>query len=93
MPVFSGLACGRWIPGLGGFLVGGSEYAIRALREDDPEVISAAFTALGWDKPVSQYEKYVAQQIASAWSAWPLQYDRAAMHPKPMHGLSMRHWS
>jgi GNAT superfamily N-acetyltransferase len=44
--------------------VGGSEYAIRALRDDDPEVISAALTALGWDKPVSQYEKYVAQQRA-----------------------------
>jgi hypothetical protein len=32
-------------------------YAIRALRDDDPGVISAAFTALGWDKPVAQYEK------------------------------------
>jgi GNAT superfamily N-acetyltransferase len=44
--------------------VGGSEYAIRALRDDDPEVVSAAFTALGWDKPVSQYEKYLAEQRA-----------------------------
>ncbi|MGY4768044.1 GNAT family N-acetyltransferase [Kribbella sp. CWNU-51] len=38
------------------------EYAIRALRDDDPEAISAAFTALGWDKPVAQYEKYLADQ-------------------------------
>jgi GNAT superfamily N-acetyltransferase len=38
------------------------EYTIRALRDDDPEVISAAFTANGWDKPVSQYEKYLADQ-------------------------------
>jgi GNAT superfamily N-acetyltransferase len=39
-------------------------YAIRALRDGDPEVISAAFTAIGWDKPVSQYEKYLAEQGA-----------------------------
>ncbi|QNE18575.1 hypothetical protein F1D05_12485 [Kribbella qitaiheensis] len=44
--------------------MGGSEYAIRALRDDDPEVISAAMTAIGWNKPVSQYEKYVEQQRA-----------------------------
>jgi GNAT superfamily N-acetyltransferase len=44
--------------------VGGSGFAIRALRDDDPEVISAAFTAIGWDKPVSQYEKYLAEQRA-----------------------------
>jgi GNAT superfamily N-acetyltransferase len=52
------------MPGLGGNLVGGSEYAIRALRDDDPEVISAALTALGWDKPVSKYENYLADQRA-----------------------------
>ena len=40
------------------------EYAIRALRDDDPVVISAAFTAIGWDKPVTQYEKYLADQRA-----------------------------
>jgi GNAT superfamily N-acetyltransferase len=39
-------------------------YAIRALRDGDPEVISAAFTAIGWDKPASQYEKYLAEQGA-----------------------------
>jgi GNAT superfamily N-acetyltransferase len=44
--------------------VGGSEYAIRALRDDDPEVISAALTALGWDKPVSKYKNYLADQRA-----------------------------
>jgi GNAT superfamily N-acetyltransferase len=43
-------------------LVGG--YAIRVLRDDDPKVISAAFTAIGWDKPVSQYERYLADQRA-----------------------------
>ncbi|TDU91395.1 ribosomal protein S18 acetylase RimI-like enzyme [Kribbella voronezhensis] len=40
----------------------GSEYVIRALRDDDPEVIAAAMAAIGWNKPLSQYEKYVAQQ-------------------------------
>lgn len=44
--------------------MGGSEYAIRALRDDDPEVISAALTALGWDKPVSKYKNYLADQRA-----------------------------
>jgi GNAT superfamily N-acetyltransferase len=42
--------------------VGGSEYAIRKLQDDDPKVISAAMTAIGWDKPVRQYEKYLAEQ-------------------------------
>lgn len=40
------------------------EFAIRALRDGDPEVVSAAFTAIGWDKPVAQYEKYLADQRA-----------------------------
>jgi GNAT superfamily N-acetyltransferase len=39
-----------------------SEYAIRALRDGDPVVISEAFDEIGWDKPVSQYEKYLSQQ-------------------------------
>ncbi|MEU0095106.1 GNAT family N-acetyltransferase [Kribbella sp. NPDC006257] len=38
------------------------EYAIRALRDGDPGVMSAAFDEIGWDKPVSQYEKYLSQQ-------------------------------
>ena len=52
------------MPVLGGFLVGRAEYAIRALRADDPEVISGAMATLGWDKPVQQYEKYLADQRA-----------------------------
>lgn len=39
-----------------------TEYAIRALRDGDPVVMSAAFDEIGWDKPVSQYEKYLSQQ-------------------------------
>lgn len=37
-------------------------YAIRALRDGDPEVISGAMAAIGWDKPLAQYEKYLAEQ-------------------------------
>lgn len=39
-------------------------FAIRVLRDGDPEVFSAAFTAIGWNKPVRQYEKYLADQLA-----------------------------
>lgn len=35
---------------------------IRPLRDDDPEVISAALAAVGWDKPVAQYENYLDEQ-------------------------------
>ena len=35
---------------------------IRNLHIEDAEVISAAFAELGWDKPVTQYEKYVRNQ-------------------------------
>jgi GNAT superfamily N-acetyltransferase len=45
-------------------MTGNQEFAIRPLRDDDPVIISAALTALGWDKPVSQYERYVEQQRA-----------------------------
>jgi GNAT superfamily N-acetyltransferase len=35
---------------------------IRTMDESDPETISAAFTALGWHKPVAQYQRYLAEQ-------------------------------
>ena len=35
---------------------------IRNLRQEDAEVISAAFSEIGWNKPVSQYEKYFHRQ-------------------------------
>ncbi|MEV6272901.1 GNAT family N-acetyltransferase [Kribbella sp. NPDC004138] len=37
---------------------------IRPLRAGDPEMISAAMTAIGWNKPLSQYERYLAEQAA-----------------------------
>lgn len=42
----------------------GDGLAIRPLRKDDPPVISAALNALGWDKPESQYVRYLAEQEA-----------------------------
>jgi hypothetical protein len=37
---------------------------IRAMGESDPEVISAAFIALGWQKPATLFQRYLAEQEA-----------------------------
>lgn len=37
-------------------------FEIRLLPESDPEIISAAFTKIGWNKPSAQYEQYFAEQ-------------------------------
>jgi len=37
---------------------------IRLLMEPDIQPIAAAFAALGWDKPASQYARYLAEQEA-----------------------------
>lgn len=37
---------------------------IRALGHDDPRRIAAALADLGWNKPVEQYERYLAEQAA-----------------------------
>lgn len=37
-------------------------FEIRLLQESDPEIISAAFTKIGWNKPTAQYEQYFAEQ-------------------------------
>jgi ribosomal protein S18 acetylase RimI-like enzyme len=37
---------------------------IRCLEEADIPTIAAAFAKLGWDKPASQYERYIAEQKA-----------------------------
>ncbi len=39
-----------------------SHLTIRLLQAIDIAPIAAAFTAIGWDKPASQYERYLAQQ-------------------------------
>ncbi len=38
---------------------------IRLLQANDIEPIAAAFTAIGWHKPASQYERYLAEQTAA----------------------------
>jgi ribosomal protein S18 acetylase RimI-like enzyme len=37
---------------------------IRSLQTQDIDPIAAAFTAIGWNKPASQYERYLAEQDA-----------------------------
>jgi GNAT superfamily N-acetyltransferase len=37
---------------------------IRALSDDDPETISAAFKGVGAGKPLAQYRRYLAEQLA-----------------------------
>lgn len=39
-------------------------FSIRDIEREDCAVISAAFVAQGWDKPVSQYERYYAARQA-----------------------------
>jgi ribosomal protein S18 acetylase RimI-like enzyme len=40
------------------------EVSIRRLRSEDCEPISGAFTAIGWNKPVEQYRRYLEEQAA-----------------------------
>jgi GNAT superfamily N-acetyltransferase len=35
---------------------------LRTLKSTDPPMISAAFTAQGWNKPITQYEEYLRLQ-------------------------------
>jgi hypothetical protein len=35
---------------------------VRALEERDAEPIAAAFAAIGWNKPASQYVRYLSEQ-------------------------------
>ena len=37
---------------------------ITPLRREDPPLIAAAFTAIGWDKPEAQYVRYLDEQTA-----------------------------
>ena len=39
---------------------------IRTIQKEDPEVITAAFKAQGWNKPLAQYRRYLDYQRAGA---------------------------
>lgn len=41
------------------------ELRFRRIELGDPPIISAAFAAQGWDKPVEQYERYLREQAAA----------------------------
>lgn len=54
-----------------------SQLVIRAMGESDPAVISAAFTAIGWDgKLPALYRHYLAQQEEGRRLAWVAEWDR-----------------
>jgi len=36
--------------------------SIRPLKPQNCRIINAAFTAIGWNKPISQYERYLSEQ-------------------------------
>jgi GNAT superfamily N-acetyltransferase len=38
----------------------------RAIEEADPPAISAAFGAIGWDKPAEQYQRYLSEAALGA---------------------------
>lgn len=40
--------------------------SLRPLEPGDPAVISTAFGAIGWDKPVEQYDRYLIEQEAGS---------------------------
>lgn len=42
------------------------DFLIRFLENDDLQPMAAAFAQLGWNKPVSQYQKYLSEQEAGA---------------------------
>jgi GNAT superfamily N-acetyltransferase len=44
----------------------GSIAQIRILTENDPGAISAAFQSIGWIKPATQFQRYLAEQAAGS---------------------------
>jgi hypothetical protein len=39
---------------------------IRPLNDTDPPIMAAAFSSIGWLKPVAQFERYLNEQAAGA---------------------------
>ena len=48
---------------------------IRPITEDDPERISAAFAAQGWDKPAALYHRYLQEQSDGARAVFVAEYE------------------
>lgn len=48
---------------------------VRALAADDCELIARAFAAQGWQKPASQYQRYLEESIAGTRAALVAEYD------------------
>jgi GNAT superfamily N-acetyltransferase len=49
------------------------KWTIKSLEQKDIPIIAASFAELGWNKPVSLYQKYLEEQInneRSNWVAW-----------------------
>jgi ribosomal protein S18 acetylase RimI-like enzyme len=47
-----------------------TEVTLRPLLERDPPVISRAFAAIGWNKPVQQYVDYLVEQQRGIRQCW-----------------------
>jgi GNAT superfamily N-acetyltransferase len=52
-----------------------SQPVIRMMDESDPGTISAAFTAIGWDKPPTLFQRYLAEQEEGRRLAFSAEWD------------------
>ena len=41
-------------------------FQIRSLDDTDPPIMAAAFSNIGWVKPVSQFQRYLTEQAAGS---------------------------
>src|SRR5215475_13739112 len=41
-------------------------FQIRSLNDPDPQVIAAAFSSVGWVKPIAQFQRYLVEQAAGS---------------------------
>lgn len=46
------------------------ELHIRSLQESDPEIITEAFRAIGWNKPAALFRQYLAEQASGIRTCW-----------------------
>lgn len=53
----------------------GETIQIRLLEESDPPSIAAAFTVMGWNKPETQYWRYLHEQVAGTRTCFLATFD------------------